>query len=111
MASLLNRPPPNWIHGLARLEKTSLSLGENDSHRLRGRLSHTRSPSIHFASLGLALAGVAGLIIGVAQPESGEEWIEVENEGRNILFCVDISRSMLARDIEPNRLLASRLQP
>lgn len=78
------------------------------AHRLRGRLSHTRSPSIHFASLGLALAGVAGLIIGVAQPESGEEWIEVENEGRNILFCVDISRSMLARDIEPNRLLASR---
>ena len=78
------------------------------AHRLRGRLSHTRSPSIHFGSLGLALAGMAALIIGVAQPESGEEWIEVENEGRNILFCVDISRSMLARDIEPNRLLASR---
>ncbi|MDB4800037.1 VWA domain-containing protein [Akkermansiaceae bacterium] len=78
------------------------------AHRLQGRLSHTRPPWVHFTSLGLALGGMAGLIIAVAQPESGEEWIEVENEGRNILFCVDISRSMLARDIEPNRLLASR---
>ena len=76
--------------------------------RLQGRLSHTRPPWVHFTSLGLALGGMAGLIIAVAQPESGEEWIEVENEGRNILFCVDISRSMLARDMEPNRLLASR---
>ena len=78
------------------------------AHRLQGRLSHTRPPWVHFTSLGLALGGMAGLIIAVAQPESGEEWIEVENEGRNILFCVDISRSMLARDIEPSRLLGSR---
>ena len=78
------------------------------AHRLQGRLSHTRPPWVHFTSLGLALGGMAGLIIAVAQPESGEEWVEVENEGRNILFCVDISRSMLARDIEPSRLLASR---
>ncbi len=78
------------------------------AHRLQGRLSHTRPPWVHFTSLGLALGGMAGLIIAVAQPESGEEWVEVENEGRNILFCVDISRSMLARDIEPSRLLGSR---
>lgn len=78
------------------------------AHRLQGRLSHIRPPWVHFTSLGLALGGLAGLIIAVAQPESGEEWIEVENEGRNILFCVDISRSMLALDIEPSRLLASR---
>ena len=78
------------------------------SPRLRGRLSHTRPSWVHFSSLGLALAGMVGLIIAIAQPESGEEWIEIENEGRNILFCVDISRSMLARDVEPNRLGASR---
>lgn len=78
------------------------------AHRLQGRLSRTRPSWVHFTSLGLALGGVAGLIIAVAQPESGEEWIAIENEGRNILFCVDISRSMLARDIDPDRLLASR---
>ena len=76
--------------------------------RLRGRLSHSRPPWVHFTSLGLALLGLGGLIVAVAQPESGEEWVEVENDGRNILFCVDISRSMLAQDVEPNRLMASR---
>lgn len=76
--------------------------------RLQGRLSKTRPSWVHFTSLGLALAGLGGLIVAVAQPESGEEWVEVENEGRNILFCMDISRSMLARDVEPNRLMASR---
>lgn len=78
------------------------------AHRLKGRLSRTRPSWVHFTSLGLALGGMVGLIIAVAQPESGEEWIEIENEGRNILFCVDISRSMLARDVDPDRLLASR---
>ncbi|MGY8658283.1 MAG: VWA domain-containing protein, partial [Verrucomicrobiales bacterium] len=76
--------------------------------RLQRRLSHVRSPWIYFASLGLALVGLGGLIVAFAQPESGEEWIEVESEGRNILFCIDISRSMLAKDIKPSRLQASR---
>lgn len=76
--------------------------------RLLGRLSNVRPSWIHFTALGLALAGVGALIIAFAQPESGEEWIEIESEGRNILFCIDISRSMLAEDSSPSRLMASR---
>jgi len=76
--------------------------------RLRKHLSYTRSPQVHFTSLGLALLGLGGLIVAFAQPESGEEWIEVESEGRNILFSIDISRSMLAEDVQPSRLQASR---
>ena len=76
--------------------------------RLRGRLSYQRPVWIFFTSLGLALFGMAGLIVAYAQPESGEEWIETKNEGRNILLCVDISRSMLTTDVNPNRLLAAR---
>jgi Ca-activated chloride channel family protein len=76
--------------------------------RLRKRLSFTRSARVHFTSLGLALLGLGGLIVAFAQPESGEEWIEVKSEGRNILFSIDISRSMLAEDVQPSRLQASR---
>jgi len=76
--------------------------------RLRTRLSHQRPVWIYFTSLALGLFGLAGLIVAYAQPESGEEWIETKNEGRNILLCVDISRSMLTRDVSPNRLLAAR---
>ena len=76
--------------------------------RLQKRLSRTQPAWVHFTGLGLALLGLTGLIVAFAQPESGEEWIEVESEGRNILFCVDISRSMLAEDVQPSRLQASR---
>ena len=76
--------------------------------RHRAKLSHQRPVWIYFTSLGLALFGLAGLIVAYAQPESGEEWIKTKNEGRNILLCVDISRSMLTEDVSPNRLLAAR---
>jgi len=76
--------------------------------RHRTRLSYQRPVWIYFTSLALGLFGLAGLIVAYAQPESGEEWIETKNEGRNILLCVDISRSMLTKDVSPNRLLAAR---
>lgn len=78
------------------------------AERLRRRLSQSRPGWTHFAALGLALIGLGALIVALAQPESGEEWIEVESEGRNILFCIDISRSMLTPDVAPNRLVAAR---
>ena len=76
--------------------------------RLLNRLSLGTAAWAYFSSLGLALLGLAGLIFAMAEPESGEEWITVESEGRNILFCIDISRSMLAEDIQPSRLKAAR---
>ena len=76
--------------------------------RLTSRLARIRAPHIHFTALGLALLGLGGLIIAFSQPESGEEWIESQTEGRNLLLCIDISRSMLAEDTSPNRLKASR---
>ena len=76
--------------------------------RLETRLTRTRPTWVHFVALGLALAGWSGLVIAMAEPESGEEWIEIENEGRNLLFCIDISRSMLSEDVSPSRLQASR---
>jgi len=78
------------------------------ANRLEHRLSHGGAPWAYFTSLALALLGLSGLIVAMAEPESGEEWITLDREGRNILFCVDISRSMLAEDIQPNRLQAAR---
>lgn len=110
---------PEWLIGLIALPLLGFvawlawrNRGERwrklVAPRLQSRLSLVRPPWIFFTSLGLALAGLGGLVITIAQPESGEEWIEVESEGRNILFCIDISRSMLAEDVKPNRLQASR---
>ena len=37
-------------------------------------------------------------------PRLGEEPIAVERRGLDLIFCLDTSRSMLARDLEPSRL-------
>jgi len=76
--------------------------------RLRKRLSRTRAGTWHFISLGFALLGLGALIAALAQPEGGEEYMEHKSEGRNILFCLDISYSMLAQDVSPNRLTAAK---
>ena len=78
------------------------------ANRLRERLSQTRSSRIYFLRIFLSLGGLALMIIALAEPEAGEEWIEIKSEGRNLLFCIDISRSMLTEDVSPNRLLAAR---
>lgn len=37
-------------------------------------------------------------------PRLGEEQIAVERRGLDVILCLDVSRSMLARDLEPTRL-------
>lgn len=44
------------------------------------------------------------LFLTLARPQLGHEWKEVKRKGIDILFAIDASRSMLAEDIQPNRL-------
>lgn len=57
---------------------------------------------------------VTALILGlltivVARPQSDPREIEVESRGRDVVFLLDISRSMLASDVAPNRLEKAKL--
>lgn len=56
--------------------------------------------------LTLAL-GVA--IIALARPGSNPQPKEVSKTGRDVIFLVDVSRSMLAGDVKPNRLARAKL--
>ena len=49
------------------------------------------------------------VILAIARPQTDPEEIEVESKGRDIVFMVDVSRSMLANDVAPNRLERSKL--
>lgn len=53
--------------------------------------------------------GLGLIILAIAQPQSDPEEVEVETKGRDIVFLVDVSRSMLANDVAPNRLERSKL--
>jgi Ca-activated chloride channel family protein len=57
----------------------------------------------------LLLAAVAFLIIGLARPAWNPQPQLVNREGRDVVFIVDVSRSMLAEDLAPNRLERAKL--
>ena len=44
------------------------------------------------------------LIIGLANPQFGSKLEEVNREGIDIMIAIDLSNSMLAKDLPPNRL-------
>jgi Ca-activated chloride channel homolog len=58
-------------------------------------------------------AMTAGAVFLVAAALCRPSWNEtsgvVQGSGRNVVFIVDVSRSMLARDVSPNRLERSKL--
>lgn len=67
---------------------------------LMPNVSRTR-PAIKFALLMVALAL---LIIAAARPQYGQKEKTVKRQGIEVMFALDISNSMLAEDVAPNRL-------
>ena len=52
----------------------------------------------------MLLIGITFLVISLANPKMGTKLKTVKREGVDIVFALDVSRSMLAEDIAPNRL-------
>ena len=48
------------------------------------------------------------MIIALARPQSSTNWEESTTEGIDIVLTMDISGSMLAQDLKPDRLEASK---
>lgn len=56
----------------------------------------------------LRTAAVALLIFVLARPQSTNSWQNSSTEGIDIMMAMDISSSMLAQDLKPNRLEAAK---
>ena len=56
----------------------------------------------------LKMIGLAFLIIVLARPQASNEWDNKTVEGIDIMMTMDISTSMLAQDLKPNRITASK---
>jgi Ca-activated chloride channel homolog len=56
----------------------------------------------------LATLAVAFLIVAIARPQWGAKMELVQRKGLDIVIAVDVSLSMLAEDIRPNRLARSK---
>ena len=58
---------------------------------------------------GLTLLGYAALVVAVARPGWESQTTTLERHGRDVVFVVDVSRSMLVQDLAPNRLERAKL--
>lgn len=54
------------------------------------------------------IAAIVLIIIGLARPRTSETVTEVDSEGIDIVLAMDVSTSMLARDLYPDRINASK---
>ncbi len=57
---------------------------------------------------GLRTAALAVTVVAFARPQSGVTGEEILTQGIDIILVLDISTSMLAEDLEPNRLEAAK---
>ncbi len=62
------------------------------------------SPKRVLYKYSLILISIVFIILALAQPQLGAKLREVKREGIEIMLAVDVSNSMLAEDLKPNRL-------
>ena len=72
------------------------------------RLSPERSSFKPVLKLTVMLLALTALIIGLVNPKIGTKVETVKREGIDIVFAMDVSKSMLAEDVAPNRLEKSK---
>ena len=56
----------------------------------------------------LVVSGTVLMLVALARPQWGFEWQEVKRTGLDIMIAMDVSKSMLANDVKPNRLERSK---
>lgn len=59
-------------------------------------------------SLGIIVVLILS-VLALMRPQWGFQWQEVKRKGLDILIAIDVSKSMLATDVKPNRLERSKL--
>ncbi len=53
-------------------------------------------------------AALLGVLVAAAGPRWGFSWEEVQRRGVDVVVALDLSRSMLAEDAKPNRLVSAK---
>lgn len=78
------------------------------NNKLLDQISPNRSNFKLNLKLVLELFVILFLCIALANPKIGTELKSINREGVDIVFAIDVSKSMLAEDVAPNRLTRSK---
>ena len=69
----------------------------------------TASTFKHWTKFSVLIIALACLILAAANPQVGTKLQEVKQTGIDVFILLDVSNSMMAEDIKPNRLEKSLL--
>ncbi|HLR90050.1 MAG TPA: VWA domain-containing protein [Balneolaceae bacterium] len=105
---LLSLIPIYLIREVWKLYKRrSPSLTFSSVSNLRGLPGNYRSWLARSTPL-IYLIGYTLLVVAMARPQLMNSHVEQSAEGIDIMISIDISTSMLAEDLQPNRLIAAK---
>jgi len=94
-----------WVMNEIRKKRAIERLGDPDLvNRLLPGYSRIR-PALKFI---IQLIAFAALIIILARPQFGSKLEEVKKQGVEVIIALDVSNSMLAEDIQPDRLTRAK---
>ena len=94
-----------WLAGSRR----ATALARFGDDELVRRLADSVDPGARRAKVTLQIVAVGLVLFALARPQFGTRVETVRSVGQDIVVAVDLSRSMLAEDISPNRLERARL--
>jgi Ca-activated chloride channel family protein len=101
---LLALVPLLWLLFILARNKRKKSIAAFGDDELVKQLMPEVSSSRPVWKFILTSLGIAALVLGVANPQIGSKYEEVKREGFELIIALDISNSMMAEDLEPNRL-------
>lgn len=90
-----------------RQEKTAASLRMHSADQFGNTVKTFRNYLRHIL-FGFRMLAAGLLIVVLARPQVTDRYQNVSTEGIDIILALDISGSMLARDLKPDRLEASK---
>ncbi len=85
--------------------KTRKTFGDSE---LLEKLAPEKSPLKPVLKLILTLLIVVSISVGLVNPKIGSSLETVKREGIDVVFALDVSKSMLAEDARPNRLIKAK---
>jgi len=79
------------------------------SNEMLAKINNTVSLQKQIFKACLLIAAFACVVIALTEPKWNPQPQQVRRKGRDVVICLDTSKSMLAEDITPNRLERSKI--
>ncbi len=94
-----------FLYNLYWKRKKQREFGDLD---LVKKLSPSTSLFKHILKFVMVLLALASLVFALVNPKIGTKMETIKREGIDIVFAMDVSKSMLAEDVAPSRLEKSK---